>query len=164
MNKLGLSVIATAFVLASSGAALAEHHYNNGPRFHDGSEYAKCAPFGPNNGMPRGFSEVDRLEATTIADIKKNAKDDDKVKVKGRLTKYLGDEAFEFTDANSDSITVILDNDRNWSYLAKDMPIEILAEVDKGKMDIVLDVKAARPDFQRGPRPETDTQNNDSKK
>ena len=162
MNKLIVTVLASVFVVASSSTALAEHHYYNGQHYGDGHDYARCGQFDSEHRMPRGFSEADKLEATTIAEIKKNAKDDQIVKVKGKLTKYLGDEAFEFTDANQDSITVILDDDRNWAYLAKDMPTEIIAEVDKGKMDIVLEVKAARPDFQRRPRtdntaPTTDT-------
>ena len=68
-------------------------------------------------------------------------------KVTPKIDPDLGDEKFELTDNNNDTIIVELDDDRNWSYIEKDMPIEIIAKVDDEKVTKILEVKCARPDF-----------------
>ncbi|MCR5537058.1 MAG: NirD/YgiW/YdeI family stress tolerance protein [Succinivibrio sp.] len=95
--------------------------------------------------MPRGF-ENDNLKFTSISEILKNAHDHDKVIVKGKLTKFIGGEKYQLTDENNDNIVVELDDDKNWSFIAKDMPIVVFAEVDNDHMTKVLEVKDARPD------------------
>ena len=94
--------------------------------------------------MPRGFVEDQTL--STIKAILENGKDDEQVRVKGKLTKYLGDENFEFQDNENNTIVVELDSDRNWSYLEKDMPIEIVAKIDEKKSGKILEVQCARPE------------------
>ncbi|MCR5537059.1 MAG: NirD/YgiW/YdeI family stress tolerance protein [Succinivibrio sp.] len=94
---------------------------------------------------PRGF-ENENLKFTSISEILKNAHDHDKVIVKGKLTKFIGGEKYQLTDENNDNIVVELDDDKNWSFIAKDMPIVVFAEVDNDHMTKVLEVKHARPD------------------
>ena len=67
------------------------------------------------------------------------------VTLKGRLTNYLGDDRYEFTDVNGDRIEVELDDDHDWSNIAKDQLIEIVGEVDKDLMSTSLEVKRAAP-------------------
>ncbi|HIV15960.1 MAG TPA: NirD/YgiW/YdeI family stress tolerance protein, partial [Candidatus Avisuccinivibrio pullicola] len=64
---------------------------------------------------------------------------------RGRLTNYLGKDMYEFTDEAGDTIEVELDDDRNWSNIAKDQLIDIYGEVDKDLMSINIDVKRAVP-------------------
>lgn len=94
------------------------------------------------SNAPRGFSSN---IFKNIKEVKANTKDDEIVIIEGRLTKFLGKDKYEFTDKYKDTITVELDSDRDWSYIAKDQLIEIVAEVDKDLTGIELDVKKARP-------------------
>ncbi len=102
-----------------------------------------------NVGQPRGFENG--TEFTSIADVLKKSHDHDKVVVRGKLTKFIGGEKYQLTDENNDNIVVELDDDKDWSYLAKDMPIVVFAEVDNDHMTKILEVKKARPD--RGAMP-----------
>ncbi len=101
--------------------------------------------------MPRGFEKEAAPKVTSVADALK-AKEDTRLFLKGKLTKYLGDETYEFTDGN-DSIAVILSHRHHWSHIAKDMPIEIIAEVSDNKVTKELKVKAARPEMVQKPQP-----------
>ncbi|MBU3826629.1 MAG: NirD/YgiW/YdeI family stress tolerance protein [Candidatus Anaerobiospirillum merdipullorum] len=91
---------------------------------------------------PRGFQ---RMEQTTIADIKRNGRDDEYVILRGSLTKYYGDESYEFRDGSGDTIEVKLDDDEDWSYLSKDEPIFILGKLDVDWFSLKVDVKRAVP-------------------
>ncbi|MBO5566483.1 MAG: NirD/YgiW/YdeI family stress tolerance protein [Succinivibrio sp.] len=164
MNKT-ICAIALASVFLSAGAIASPGNPGDCYAYQDGYGYHDGYHRGPHGGMmfgrggpfrdgPRGFgNSIAEMQPTSIADILKNADDDKLVKVQGTLTKYLGDEHYEFTDKNNDKIVVELDKDRDWSYIAKDMPIEIIAEVDKDKMSTKLDVKAAIPNLPEGKRP-----------
>ena len=65
--------------------------------------------------------------------------------LKGRFTKQLTKEKFEFTDAKGDTIVCELDDDRDWSMIRKDALVEIRAEIDKDFMHMKLEVESARP-------------------
>ncbi len=138
MKRLTFSVLALALALAS-GAALADHDHRRG----DACDLGGRGPAGFGNG----------LQAMTIAAARDQARDDQLVVIKGRLTKSLGDERFEFSDAAGDTIVVKLDDDRDWSMVGKDMPIEIVAEVDKEMFGLELEAKCARPDDGKLPPP-----------
>lgn len=125
MRKL---IIASALSMVVASAALA------------------AGPAGFNNsttmpGQPQGFS---LNEVSDIATLKKNAYDDQLVTLKGRFTKQLTKDKYEFTDVKGQTIVVDLDDDKNWSHIRKDALVEILAEVDKDFMNIELDCINAR--------------------
>ena len=112
-----------------------------------GVALAAPAGFGGNApaaapGAPAGF-EGNRIDS--VAAVKDRAYDDQKVTLRGRLTNYLGKDMYEFTDEAGDTIEVELDDDRNWSNIAKDQLIDIYGEVDKDLMSINIDVKRAVP-------------------
>ncbi len=153
MKKTTLGVISAAFILASS-VAVADNYKHE--KFHDDG-YGRHNAMGiacnmKHSNLPRGFGL--ELNELTAKQILADSKEDDIVRIKGRLTKYLGDEKFELTDKNNDTIIVELDDDRNWSYIEKDMPLEVIAKVDDEKVTKILEVRCAKPDFgEKGPRP-----------
>lgn len=81
----------------------------------------------------------------SVEQILQTARDEDRVVVRGRITRHLEDDKYEFVDEAGKSIRVELDDDRDWSNIAKDQPIEIEAEVDRYKEWIKLEVKRADP-------------------
>lgn len=91
---------------------------------------------------PRGFGH-ERL--MTVSEVRKNIRDGQMVFLQGRLTKYYGGEYYEFTDLQGDTIEVKLDSDRNWSYLKKDEPIDLIGKLDKDMFSIKIKVKKAYP-------------------
>lgn len=96
----------------------------------------------PNNhSQPQGFS---LNPMNDIATLKKNAYDDQLVTIKGRFTKQLTKDKFEFTDTKGQTIVMELDDDRNWSFIRKDALVEIVAEVDKDFKGIELECINAR--------------------
>ncbi len=136
MNRLACAMLLGAAAMLSANTAAADD--DHGPRHNQDCHFT--------SGMPGGFDNGASME--TIAQVLKNAEDEEIVILKGKLTKSLGDEKFEFTDSKGDTIVVKLDDDENWSHLKKDMPIEIEAEVDKDFMSVELEVKCARPQGQ----------------
>lgn len=96
---------------------------------------------GPKGMGPGGF---DNQAPSTVAGVLNSAYDDQIVVLQGRLTKYLGHDRYEFTD-NTGTIEVELDDDRNWSHIAKDQLIEIHGKFDDDFMDKKIDVKRAVP-------------------
>ena len=137
MAIIAASVIAlsltTVNAFASHGDYRAEHRVAG---FDQAQNY--------NRGIngPRGFNNE---QFRSVKEIINNANDDEIVFVQGRLTRFLGDDKYELTDANNDSIVVELDDDRDWSYISKDQPIEVVAKVDKDLLSTKLDIKNARP-------------------
>ena len=91
---------------------------------------------------PQGF-QLETMQS--IADLKKNARDDQVVKLVGRFTSQLSMEKYEFTDSKGDKVVAELDDDKNWSHIQKDALAEITAEVDKDFTSLKLDVIDARP-------------------
>lgn len=129
MKKLIAAAIAAAAIASTAAIAAPQ------PQGFDQSvNFTSSAPAGFANNAPN-----------TVAGIKANAHDDQRVVLQGRLTNYLGKDIYEFTDLAGDTIEVELDDDRNWSNISKDQLIEIEAEVDKDLLSISLDVKRARP-------------------
>ena len=81
----------------------------------------------------------------SINEVQSSAKDGQMVFLQGRLTKYFGGEDYEFTDFFGDTIEVELDDDRDWSYLKKDEPINLMGLLDKDMFSIKIEVKKAFP-------------------
>lgn len=92
-------------------------------------------------GAPQGFT---LQKMNSIAQLKKEAHDDQLVTLQGRFTKQLSKDKFEFTDAKGDTIVVELDDDQNWSQVHKDALMEIIAEVDKDLMSMELEAIDAK--------------------
>ena len=99
--------------------------------------------FEPAPAGPQGFDPVNVPKS--VAEVKQNGYDDQHVVLKGRFTKQLSREKFEFTD-DTGTIVAELDDDRNWSHIRKDAPVEITAEIERERLGTVieLDVKSAR--------------------
>lgn len=93
--------------------------------------------------QPQGFEK--KLNIIAIRDLK-NEKDEEIVRVKGKVTKYFGDYKYEFTDENGDTIEIELNKDKDWSFIRKDETIEVIAQYDKEFFSAdSLDVKCALP-------------------
>lgn len=90
--------------------------------------------------MPAGFD----LYLTTVHQVQTGASDEAEVLIKGRLTGYLYDNNYEFTDLIGQSIEVELDDDVDWSYVHKDQLIEIYGEVDRNMFKVKIDAKHYR--------------------
>ena len=110
-----------------------------------GTTALAAGPMGFDNtapaGAPRGFEPP----ATTVAEVLKNGKDDQVVMLQGKFTKLIKHDKYEFVDNAGNAITAELDDDRDWSMIVKDQPVEIRAEIDRDWNSTELDVKAARP-------------------
>lgn len=135
-----LSVLCAALALTVSSVALANqgpHGFE--PAWHHGG-YTAQGPSGFDNQAP-----------STIASVLSSAYDEQYVMLKGRLTKYLGRDRYEFTDGTG-KIEVELDDDHDWSYLAKDQLIMISGEFDNDFFDKKIEVKYAVP-VERAPAP-----------
>lgn len=91
---------------------------------------------------PRGFDTAPSIISVAQA---KEAADDARVKLRGKLTEHLRNDKYTFVDEKGDSIMVELDDDRDWSQIARNQPIEIEAKVDRDWNSIKLEVKKATP-------------------
>jgi uncharacterized protein YdeI (BOF family) len=93
-------------------------------------------------GKPQGF---ELTTISTVAEIKKDGRDDQLVQLRGRFTRQVKRDKYEFVDEKGDSIIADLDDDHDWSHVVKDKPMEILAEIDKDRFhDPELEVIEAR--------------------
>lgn len=90
--------------------------------------------------MPTGFD----IYLTSVHQVQTGASDEAEVLIKGRLTGYLYDNKYEFTDLIGQSIEVELDDDVDWSYVHKDQLIEIYGEVDRNMFKVKIDAKHYR--------------------
>ncbi len=124
MKKLAVVVAATLF--ATTAAIAAPQGF--------GSPNAPAGPQGFANQAPN-----------TVATVKSSAYDDQVVILQGRLTNYLGKDHYEFTDTQGGTIEVELDDDYDWSSIAKDQLIEIVGQVDKDLLSVSIDVERATP-------------------
>ncbi len=91
---------------------------------------------------PRGFSAEHLL---SVDEVHRRCSDDEKIYMRGRLTRYFGDEDYEFTDLFGNTIEVELDDDKDWSHIRKDQLIDIFGKVDRDLFKIKIEVKRARP-------------------
>lgn len=103
---------------------------------------AAAAPTGFD--APKGPQGFELPALTTVEAIKADGKDEQMVVLKGRFTKQLTREKFEFVDEKGDMIVCELDDDRDWSMVKKDALMEIRAEIDKDFTSLKLEVEAAR--------------------
>lgn len=90
---------------------------------------------------------IDRSRLVTIAQIKASSRHEDLVYLKGRFTKHLRCETYEFTDLAGDTIGARfrLNDDVNWSHVRRDDLVEIMAKVNTKRKVPELDVQVARP-------------------
>lgn len=88
---------------------------------------------------------IDRSRLVTIAQIKASSRHKDLVYLKGRFTKNLCCETYEFTDLAGDTIGARLNDDVNWSHVRRDDLVEIMAKVNTKRKVPELDVQVARP-------------------
>lgn len=131
MNKLAALISASALAVVSSVAFAA-------PSAPAGFDKAAASP-----SAPVGFA-APATGVTTVQEVLKNGQDDQYVTLTGKLTNYLGYDKYEFSD-DTGTITVELDDDRNWSHIGKDQLITIYAEVDREFTNVELSVKEATP-------------------
>lgn len=101
--------------------------------------------FGHRRGGPRGFGD-DKDEIKNIPDTLKDVKAGQRVFLKGKLTEKIDDEHYRLSD-DQGSVIVILDDDEDWSYLAKDEPIRVVGKIKHGdSKEPMVKVKFARPE------------------
>lgn len=94
---------------------------------------------------PQGFeSHSQTSEISTVASVHNNAYDGDFVMLYGRLVNFIGHEIYEFTD-NTGRIEIELDDDHDWSHLARNEMICIKGIVDRDFFSTKIDVKVAFP-------------------
>lgn len=96
----------------------------------------------PVSGGPMGFKS--KAQVTTVANVIKTGEKNERVVLEGRLTGYENKDRYTFTD-NTGSITVKLDDDRDWSHVQKDQAIRIVGEIHRYKSHLVIDVEDAQP-------------------
>lgn len=90
---------------------------------------------------PQGFSAP---ALTSVAKVKAEAKDHEIVMLRGAFTSLIKHDKYVFTDLEGQTITAELDFDKNWSHVAKDLKMEITAEVDKDWNGTEIEVISAK--------------------
>ena len=85
-----------------------------------------------------------KLQTYDIASLLNEGNHGQMIVIQGRLTNFLGDDLYEFTDTKSQCIEVDLDDDYNWSCIRKDELIELKACIEKISTKVRLDAKSAR--------------------
>ncbi|MBB3223042.1 YgiW/YdeI family stress tolerance OB fold protein [Pseudoduganella umbonata] len=114
-------------VLAASAVAIAQTGGYTGPS----AAPATAAPAAAK-AAPAGYSGPSSVPLMTAKDLLANGKDDQKVRLKGKLLSHKGDEEYEFADA-SGKITVEID-DKLFPAGAKvdhTTEVELYGEFDK---------------------------------
>ena len=134
-----LKLLTASLITLSSIALAAPQGF--GPAAGGGGAGAGPSGFGGAGAGPGGFNNA---APNTVAAVKNNAYDDQVVRLRGRLTNYLGQDKYEFSDG-SGSITVELDDDRPWSHIGRGQLIDIVGEVDRDMFRVQIDVKQATP-------------------
>ena len=103
---------------------------------------AEPAGFGaPTVAGPQGF---DAPAVMSIAELKADAKDKAIVTLEGRFVERLEKDKYLFKDRAGDTITAELDDDKDWSHVAKDRPMRITAEVDRDWNSVEIEVIEAK--------------------
>ncbi len=93
--------------------------------------------------LPQGFwGDYNRMN--NVDEIYLTCRDDDIIILRGRLTRYFGDEDYEFTDENGGTIEVELDDKYDWSHVSKDELIDIVGKVDRDDFRVKLEVREAK--------------------
>ena len=91
---------------------------------------------------PKGF---DAGPVSTVTHVLNTAKDHQIVTLRGKFTGHIKGDKYVFTDTEGNSIKAELDDDKDWSMITKDAPVEIRAEVDKDWNSTELEVISAQP-------------------
>ena len=81
----------------------------------------------------------------SIEEVKQNSYDEQLVVLRGRFTRQVSHDKYEFTDEKGNTIVTELDDDKNWSHVSKDALMDILAEVDRDHWKVELEVLEAKP-------------------
>jgi len=89
---------------------------------------------------PRGFENY----FNNVMAIQSHGKDEEDVWMRGRLTNYLYENSYEFTDEMGNSIAVELDDDIDWTPVYKDQLIEIYGEIDRNMFRVKVEAKGYR--------------------
>ena len=97
---------------------------------------------GSASAQPQGFSLT---TLKSIEEVRKNSYDEQLVVLRGRFTRQVTHDKYEFTDEKGNTIVAELDDDKNWSHVAKDALMDILAEVDRDRYKVELEVLEAKP-------------------
>lgn len=97
---------------------------------------------GSASAQPQGFSLT---TLKSIEEVRKNSYDEQLVVLRGRFTRQVTHDKYEFTDEKGNTIVAELDDDKNWSHVAKDTLMDILAEVDRDRYKVELEVLEAKP-------------------
>ena len=97
---------------------------------------------GSASAQPQGFSLT---TLKSIEEVRKNSYDEQLVVLRGRFTSQVTHDKYEFTDEKGNTIVAELDDDKNWSHVAKDALMDILAEVDLDRYKVELEVLEAKP-------------------
>ena len=97
---------------------------------------------GSASAQPQGFSLT---TLKSIEEVRKNSYDEQLVVLRGRFTRQVTHDKYEFTDEKGNTIVAELDDDKNWSHVAKDALMDVLAEVDRDRYKVELEVLEAKP-------------------
>ena len=65
------------------------------------------------------------------------------VLVRGRITDFIGDEKYNFSD-DTGSLILDLDDDKSWSHIAKDQLIEVVGQTRKHLDYTIIEVISAK--------------------
>lgn len=133
MLKVSKYISAAVLTCAITGFSAA---YASTPAGFDNAQSA------PVSGGPAGFKS--QAATSTVADVLRTGVKNQRVVLVGRLTNYVDEDRYTFTD-DTGSVTVKLDDDRNWSHIQKDQLIRITGEIHRYKKHFVIDVEDAQP-------------------
>lgn len=89
---------------------------------------------------PQGFD----TPTMTVAQVKADAKDKAVVRLEGRFIERLEKDKYLFQDRAGETIAAELDDDKNWSHVAKDRVMRVTAEVDRDWNGVEIDVIEAK--------------------
>lgn len=123
--KRFLQVTCITAVLAASAVAVAQTGGYTGPS-------AAAAPAAAAKAAPGGYTGPSSVPQMTAKELLANGKDDQIVRLKGKLLSHKGDEEYEFADATG-KITVEIDDKRFPAGVKVDhtTEVELIGEFDK---------------------------------
>lgn len=115
-------------VLAASAVAIAQTGGYTGPS----TAPAAAAPAAAAKAAPGGYTGPSSVPLMSARDLLANGKDDQHVRLKGKLLSHKGDEEYEFADA-SGKITVEIDDKLFPAGVKVDhtTEVELVGEFDK---------------------------------
>lgn len=100
-------------------------------------------PMGAASGHHmRHASQGMAIYYNNVSAIQSHGRNYEDVCMRGRLTAYIQDDCYEFTDEMGNSIEVQLEGDVNWDLVAKDQLIDLFGEIDRNMFRVKIDAKA----------------------